>query len=107
MVTVPAPLTKPTPVCWKVNKEGRNCTEPGVPPVPLSGTTADVSEVDATVSVPVYDPLRAGEKTTPVEQFAPLAKLAGQPFCTRLNGDVAARVSALADEPLLLVMVTV
>src|ERR1035437_5967335 len=48
------------------------------------------------VSVPMYVPLRAGEKTTPVEQLAPAARLAVQVFSTRLKGAVAVSVSELA-----------
>jgi hypothetical protein len=58
------------------------------------------------VSVPAYGPLREGEKIIPVEQLAPAARLAGQAFCTRLKGSVAVRVSELAAEPPVLVMVT-
>ena len=63
---------------------GSACTEPGVPPVPLSGTLAEaVSDGDAMVSIPAYGPLREGEKITPVEQLAPAARLEPHAFPTR------------------------
>ena len=63
---------------------GSACTDPGVPPVPLSGTLAEaVSDEDAMVSVPGYGPLREGEKMTPVKQLSPAARLEPQAFPTR------------------------
>jgi hypothetical protein len=51
--------------------------------------------------------LREGEKTTPVEQLAPAARVVPQVFCARLNGGVTARVSEVAAERPVFVMVTV
>jgi hypothetical protein len=53
--------------------------------------------------------LREGEKTTPVEQTAPAARLVpqGVEVCTRLKRGVAVSVSPLAATALLFVMVTV
>ena len=59
------------------------------------------------VSVPAYGPLREGEKYTPVEQFAPAARLEPQVFCTRLKGGAAIKLSDEAVEPPVLVMFTV
>ena len=59
------------------------------------------------VSVPAYSPLREGEKTTPVEQLAPDARLEPQVFWARLKGGVAVTVSELAAEPPVLVRFTV
>src|ERR1039458_1602999 len=107
-VTVTGLLSRPTPVCGKAIRLGSACTEPGVPPVPLSGIIVDVvSEVDAMVSVPVYGPLSEGKKITPVEQLAPEARLVPHVSSTRLKGSVAVSVSKLAAEPPLLVSVTV
>jgi hypothetical protein len=58
------------------------------------------------VSVPVYGPVREGEKITPVEQLIPAARLVPQVFCTRLKGGVAVIVSEVAAEPPVLVMFT-
>ena len=80
MVTVLEPLSRPTPVCWKLSTLGWNRTEPGTPPVPLRGTLAEAAREDAMVSVPVNSPLREGEKMTPIEQLAPEARLAPQLF---------------------------
>ena len=91
-----------------MTKLGSACTEPGVPPVPLSGITVEaVSEGDAMVSVPEYGPLSEGEKITPVEQLIPAARVEPQVFSTRLKGGVAVSVSEVAAEPPLLVSVTV
>src|ERR1035437_4033425 len=107
-VTVTGLLSRPTPVCGKAIRLGNACTEPGVPPVPLSGiTVVAVSDGDAMVSVPVYGPLSEGEKITPVEQLAPEARLVPHVSSTRLKGSVAVSVSELAAEPPVLVIVTV
>ena len=67
-----------------VDQAGQDCTEPGVPPVPLSGITVEaVSEGDAMVNVPVYGSLREGVKDTSTEQLAPAARLVPQVFSAR------------------------
>jgi hypothetical protein len=110
MVTVLAPLVKPTPVSAKISGLGWNCTEPGTPPVPLSGTTAEEATVgDAMVSVPVKLPSRAGAKSTPTEQLAPAASVVPQEFVTVawLKGDVTVKVSDVAAAVPVFVTVTV
>lgn len=80
-VTVTGLLSRFAPVWGKSIRLGCASTEPGVPPVPLSGTLAEeASEGEAMVSVPRYGPLREGEKITPVAQLAPAAKVAEQVF---------------------------
>ena len=107
-VTVTGLLASPTPVSGKATRMGNVCTEPGTPPVPLSGTLADeTSAGDAMVSVPLNAPLTLGEKTTPTEQLDPAPSPAPQVFCVRLKGEVAVSVSELAAEPPVSVTVTV
>src|ERR1035438_7510219 len=69
---------------------------------------ACVCEEDAMVSVPVKFPSRAGEKTTPIVQLAPAARLVpqGLAVATGLKGGVTGKVSELAAVTPLLVMVT-
>src|ERR1035437_9082689 len=69
---------------------------------------ACVCEEDAMVSVPVKFPSRTGEKTTPIVQLAPAARLVPQGLAgaTGLKGGVTGKVSEFAAVPPLLVMVT-
>ena len=107
-VTVWGLPTVPTPVCGKFKNEGSTRTEPGVPPIPLSGTLvgADCND-EATVNVPVKEPLTAGEKTTPTVQLAPAPRLTVQVLLTRAKGAVARSASELAATLAELVTVTV
>jgi hypothetical protein len=92
----------PTPVSGKDKAAGCARTDPGLPPVPLSGTVvgADCRD-EATVNV------SEGEKTTPTVQLAPAPRLAAQVLLTRENGAVAESASELAVFVLVLAIVTV
>lgn len=66
----------PTPVIAKLREAGCTCTEPAAPPVPVRDTVAAVTKADElTVSAPVTTPFAVGEKTTPLEQLPPAARV--------------------------------
>jgi hypothetical protein len=58
------------------------------------------------VNEPANDPLTEGEKTTPVEQPAPAARVAPQVFWTRLKGADVERASEVAEPAPVLVIDT-
>ena len=77
-------------------------------PIPLSATVCGLPlALSAIVTVPVFDPLLAGSKKTPMEQLAPAARLSPQAFSTPKDLELVATLVIVSGASPVFVAVTV